>query len=148
VKPRPLRPAAEDYDEPVHIGLVSRLFLWCGAVDRSKLASRAEAYRYANLGLVVCAVATLAAAAFAIFTLTVVGRFTPLIIPAALAWGLIIFAIDRTIVAEPNYRERQAHKLKSKWTETKRRGVSPAKAAVAAPRPQRAGRAAAAAAQK
>jgi putative sigma-54 modulation protein len=37
--------------------------------------------------------------------------------------------------------ERQVHKLKSKWTEGKRQGVSPAKAASAAPRPERAARA-------
>lgn len=36
--------------------------------------------------------------------------------------------------------ERQVQKLKSKWTERKRQGVSPAKAASAAPRPQRAAR--------
>jgi putative sigma-54 modulation protein len=36
--------------------------------------------------------------------------------------------------------ERQAQRLKSKWTERKRRSVSPAKAAAAAPRPERAGR--------
>jgi putative sigma-54 modulation protein len=34
--------------------------------------------------------------------------------------------------------ERQAQKLKSKWTERKRQGISPAKAASAAPRPGRA----------
>ena len=37
--------------------------------------------------------------------------------------------------------DRQAQKLKSKWTEGKRRGVSPAKAASAVPRPERAARA-------
>jgi putative sigma-54 modulation protein len=36
--------------------------------------------------------------------------------------------------------DRQAQKLKSKWTEGKRQGVSAAKAASAAPRPERAGR--------
>lgn len=38
---------------------------------------------------------------------------------------------------------RQAQKLKSKWTEGKRRGISVAKAASAAPRPEKAGRLAA-----
>ena len=37
--------------------------------------------------------------------------------------------------------EHQVQKLKSKWTEGKRQGVSPAKAASAAPRPERAARA-------
>jgi putative sigma-54 modulation protein len=37
--------------------------------------------------------------------------------------------------------ERQVQKLKSRWTESKRQGVSPAKAASAAPRPERAARA-------
>jgi putative sigma-54 modulation protein len=37
--------------------------------------------------------------------------------------------------------DRQAQKLKSKWTEGKRQGVSAAKAASAAPRPEKAGRA-------
>ena len=37
--------------------------------------------------------------------------------------------------------DRQAQKLKSKWTEGKRQGVSAGKAASAAPRPQKAGRA-------
>ena len=37
--------------------------------------------------------------------------------------------------------EHQAQKLKSRWTEGKRRGVSAAKAGSAAPRPKRAGRA-------
>lgn len=36
--------------------------------------------------------------------------------------------------------DRQAQKLKSKWTESKRQGVSAAKAGSAAPRPERAGR--------
>jgi putative sigma-54 modulation protein len=36
--------------------------------------------------------------------------------------------------------ERQAQKLKGKWTEGKRRGISAAKAAAAAPRPERGGR--------
>ena len=36
--------------------------------------------------------------------------------------------------------EHQAQKLKSKWTERKRQGVSAAKAGSAAPRPERAGR--------
>jgi putative sigma-54 modulation protein len=35
---------------------------------------------------------------------------------------------------------RQAQKLKSRWTERKRQGISPAKAASAAPRPERGGR--------
>jgi putative sigma-54 modulation protein len=37
--------------------------------------------------------------------------------------------------------DRQAQKLKSKWTEGKRQGISPGKAASAAPRPEKAGRA-------
>jgi putative sigma-54 modulation protein len=37
--------------------------------------------------------------------------------------------------------ERQAQKLKNKWTDGKRQGISAAKAAAAAPRPERAGRA-------
>jgi putative sigma-54 modulation protein len=36
--------------------------------------------------------------------------------------------------------DRQAQKLKSKWTERKRQGISAAKAASAAPRPERGGR--------
>jgi putative sigma-54 modulation protein len=36
--------------------------------------------------------------------------------------------------------DRQAQKLKSKWTERKRRGISAAKAGSAAPRPERGGR--------
>ena len=36
--------------------------------------------------------------------------------------------------------DRQAQKLKGKWTERKRRGISAAKAASAAPRPERGGR--------
>jgi putative sigma-54 modulation protein len=36
--------------------------------------------------------------------------------------------------------DRQAQKLKSKWTEGKRQAVSPSKAASATPRPERAGR--------
>ena len=39
--------------------------------------------------------------------------------------------------------DRQAQKLKSKWTEGKRQGVSAGKAASAAPRPEKAGRASA-----
>jgi putative sigma-54 modulation protein len=49
------------------------------------------------------------------------------------AVGAIAAAFDKV--------DRQAQKLKSKWTEGKRRGVSPSKAASAAPRPERAARA-------
>jgi hypothetical protein len=103
--------SAADFREPIRCGPVTKFLLWCGAVDRNELATRSEAYRYANLGLLVCGVATLGAATFAIFTSVVLGHFSPAIIPAALGWGLIIFTIDRTIVAEPVYRERAAHRL-------------------------------------
>lgn len=98
-------------DGPVSCGRISRFFLWCGAVDRDELATRAEAYRYANLGVLVFGVALLGATTFAVFMIIVIGRFTPLVVPAAVGWGLFIFTIDRTIVAEPSYKERQAHEL-------------------------------------
>jgi putative sigma-54 modulation protein len=49
--------------------------------------------------------------------------------------------VEAAVAAALDKIDRQAQKIKGKWTEGKRRGVSAAKAASAAPRPERAGRA-------
>ena len=48
--------------------------------------------------------------------------------------------VPTALAAAVDKIDRQAERLKSKWTQRKRRGVSAAKAASAAPRPERAGR--------
>jgi len=89
-------------------GAFTRFFLWCAAVDEERLATRAERFRYANLGALVLLVAVLGGATFTAFVSIVIGRFAWEALPVALGWALIIFSIDRMIVAEPHYREREA----------------------------------------
>jgi putative sigma-54 modulation protein len=48
--------------------------------------------------------------------------------------------VESALAAAIDKIDRQAQKVKSKWKERKRRGISPAKAASAAPRPERGGR--------
>lgn len=48
--------------------------------------------------------------------------------------------LPTTLAAAAEKIEHQAQKLKSKWTERKRQGISPAKGASAAPRPEKARR--------
>jgi len=48
--------------------------------------------------------------------------------------------VPRALAAAAEKVEHQVQKLKSRWTEGKRKGVSAAKAGSAAPRPERAGR--------
>ena len=48
--------------------------------------------------------------------------------------------VEAALAAAIDKIDRQAQKLKGKWNERKRRGISPAKAASAAPRPERGGR--------
>ncbi len=49
--------------------------------------------------------------------------------------------VEAAVAAAVDKIDRQAQKIKGKWTEGKRRGISAAKAASAAPRPERGGRA-------
>jgi putative sigma-54 modulation protein len=48
--------------------------------------------------------------------------------------------VAAALAAAVDKADRQAMKVKSKWTKTRRRGISAAKAAAAAPRPERGGR--------
>jgi putative sigma-54 modulation protein len=48
--------------------------------------------------------------------------------------------VEAALAAAVDKIDRQAQKIKGKWTEGKRRGISAAKAASAAPRPERGGR--------
>ena len=48
--------------------------------------------------------------------------------------------VEAALASAVDKIDRQALKVKSKWTKTRRRGISPAKAAAAAPRPERGGR--------
>jgi hypothetical protein len=95
---------------PPRVGLLTRFFLWCAGVDRDILVTRAEVYRYANLGLLVIAIATLGATTFTVFASVVLGRFHVVLLPFALGWGTLILLLDRAIVTEPHYRERKARK--------------------------------------
>ena len=85
-----------------------RLLLWCGGVDRQLLVTRAEVYRYSNLGLLVLAVATLGATSFTLFATVILNHFYLALVPFALGWGILILLIDRSIITEPLYHERQA----------------------------------------
>jgi hypothetical protein len=95
---------------PPRVGWLTKFFLWCAGVDRDILVTRAEVHRYANLGLLVIAIATLGATTFTIFASVVLGRFHVVLIPFALGWGTLILLVDRAIVTEPHYRERKARK--------------------------------------
>jgi len=95
---------------PPRVGWLTRFFLWCAGVDRDILVTRAEVYRYANLGLLVIAIAMLGATTFTVFASVVLGRFHVVLIPFALGWGTLILLVDRAIVTEPHYRERKARK--------------------------------------
>jgi Domain of unknown function (DUF4407) len=92
---------------PPRVGWLTKFFLWCAGVDRDILVTRAEVHRYANLGLLVIAIATLGATTFTIFASVVLGRFHVVLIPFALGWGTLILLVDRAIVTEPHYRERK-----------------------------------------
>ena len=61
--------------EPAKAGWATRLLLWCGGVDRQLLVTRAEVYRYSNLGLLVLAVATLGATSFTLFATVILNHF-------------------------------------------------------------------------
>lgn len=85
------------------VPLLSRPFLWCAGTDPDLVPNRSELYRYSTIGVFVCLVAFVAATMFAIFASVVGGGFSPAIVPFALIWGVLIFWVDRSIVAEPAY---------------------------------------------
>ncbi|GHE43911.1 hypothetical protein GCM10017673_52570 [Streptosporangium violaceochromogenes] len=85
------------------VPLLSRPFLWCAGTDPDLVPNRSELYRYSTIGVFVCLVAFVAATMFAIFASVVGGGFSPAIVPFALLWGVLIFWVDRSIVAEPAY---------------------------------------------
>ncbi len=84
-------------------GRAARIFLWCGGVDRELLITRIEHYRYINLGVFVVLIAILAGVTFIVYASTISGAFTPMFLPFALLWAVLIFFLDRSIVAEPSY---------------------------------------------
>ena len=88
---------------PYRPGRITRILLWCGGVDRDLLVTRLEHYRYVNLGLFVVLVALLGGVSFTLYAAVIAQRFSPLILPFALLWACVVFALDRSIVAEPSY---------------------------------------------
>lgn len=90
---------AEGYRVPI----ASRPFLWCAGTDPDLVPNRSELYRYSTIGIFVCLVALVATTMFAIFASVVNGEFSPAILPFAVIWGVVIFWVDRSIVAEPAY---------------------------------------------
>ena len=102
----------------------------------------AEVYRYANLGMLIIGVSALGASTFTIFAIVVLNHFYAYIIPFALGWGMLIFFIDRSIVTEPQYRERDAGELmrrvpQSKPESIQHDGASPNGATADEARPDR-----------
>ncbi|MFD0886493.1 DUF4407 domain-containing protein, partial [Streptosporangium algeriense] len=82
---------------------LSRPFLWCAGADPALIPNRSELYRYSTIGVFVCLVSFVAATMFAVFASVIGGGFSPAILPFAAIWGLVIFWVDRSIVAEPSY---------------------------------------------
>jgi hypothetical protein len=87
------------------------LLLWCVGVDRALLRTGAEAARYATMGALMLAVATLAATTFTIFASVVIGHFRWYLLAFGAGWGILILLVDRSIVTETHYREKAAHAI-------------------------------------
>lgn len=85
------------------VPFVSRPFLWCAGADPALIPNRSELYRYSTIGIFVCLVSFVATTMFAVFASVISGGFSPAILPFAAVWGVLIFWIDRSIVAEPSY---------------------------------------------
>ncbi len=82
---------------------VTRFFLLCGAVDEALLETRAEYFRFVNQGVFVCLVGVLAGVSMTLYLTTIFGYFSAVFLPAAVLWGVLVFFLDRSIVAEPTY---------------------------------------------
>ncbi|MEO3788026.1 DUF4407 domain-containing protein [Actinocorallia sp. B10E7] len=93
--------------EPPKIGGITRFLVWCAGVDRTEVPTRAEAMRYSGLGALVIVVALVGTATFTGFVCVVMGRFAWPVLLIGLFWGLVILSVDRMILLEPVYRERQ-----------------------------------------
>lgn len=100
-RPRIVRPAgsAAEY----HPGPVTRFFLWCGAVDEDLLETRLEYYRFANQGAFVFLIGVLASVSITLYLSSVIGGFSLAYLPAVALWAMLVFFLDRSIVAEPSY---------------------------------------------
>ncbi|GAA3070565.1 DUF4407 domain-containing protein [Streptosporangium carneum] len=100
----PARDDAEfDAVKSYRVPFVSRPFLWCAGADPALIPNRSELYRYSTTGIFVCLVSLIATTMFAVFASVINGGFSPGIVPFAVIWGILIFWIDRSIVAEPSY---------------------------------------------
>ncbi|MFF4417816.1 DUF4407 domain-containing protein [Streptosporangium sp. NPDC001559] len=82
---------------------LSRPFLWCAGADPALIPNRSELYRYSTIGVFVCLVSFVAATMFAVFASVIGGGFSLAVLPFAAIWGILIFWVDRSIVAEPSY---------------------------------------------
>lgn len=93
-----------DPEPSARLGRGTRLLLWCGGTDPTLLATRVERYLFVNLGVWVVLVAGLAGV-----SVTVLGRSAfptaplSLVLGAAALWAVVIFVLDRSIVADPGY---------------------------------------------
>lgn len=93
---------------PARVRWPSRILLWCAGVERTVLRTGVEVMRYSGLGALVVAVAAIGATTFTIFASVVIGHFRWYLALAGVMWGTIILLIDRAIVTEPHYWEREA----------------------------------------
>lgn len=77
--------------------------MWLPGADPSFASTRAEAYRYAGLGMTMLMVAALAAVSFQLYAATVAGTYQWWMPVAATGWGLVILLVDRQILLERPY---------------------------------------------
>jgi hypothetical protein len=94
----PIGPAPE-----FPMGRVGRFLLWCAACDRALVPNRVEYYRYTNIGWFVLFTASVSGLLFALTANTISGSFSIPVVLLALLWATIIFFVDRSIMAEPDY---------------------------------------------
>lgn len=86
-----------------HPTALTRALQWCAGADPGLLTARVEHYRAAGIGLLVVLVALLATVTFTIYLTIITGVFHDWYLAAAVFWGVLIFAVDRSILVDPSY---------------------------------------------
>ncbi|WP_405010910.1 DUF4407 domain-containing protein [Kitasatospora sp. NBC_01539] len=92
---------AEPEARPPRAG--TRFLRWAAATDPGHLLTRSERTRAAAVGTLMVLVASMAAASAAVLMTLVAGGQRPWTVPVALAWGVLVFCIDRAVLAETDY---------------------------------------------